>query len=66
MKPERVPCPRECGATFLRQPCKCSVFHECGNKLNGERYKDGSIHEIEVVVGGPDVGTEIRPSKESS
>lgn len=67
MTTDRVPCPRRCGETFTRQPLKAEVLHECSRQKNGEPYKDATYRaEIEVYVGGPDVGLETSDPKVGS
>lgn len=56
---ERVPCPRGCGATFLPQPGKASILHECKHTQEHVPFKNPNDRAaIFVIVGGPDAGNE--------
>lgn len=67
MNYDKVWCPRKCGASFPGQPLTSAVLHECSRQRNGEKYADANKRvEIEVYVGGPDVGLETSDPKVGS
>lgn len=56
---QKVPCPRGCGEKFIVQPIAAVAIHECPNNRKGVPYKDHSKLQIEVRVGGAEVGSEV-------